>query len=107
MKKRSFYVIRKQRDLFHRISIQLHRDAVTGEWVIQRPESTACADTSLVNGTMWHGLKNTLEPFRKTRIRLFLFQLRIDISAKQIPHLLSDIALVPTGGLIRNAHDNQ
>ena len=51
MKTRNFYVIRKQRDLFHRILIQLHRDAVTGEWVIQRPESTACADTRLAKGT--------------------------------------------------------
>ena len=43
------------------------------EWVIQRSESTICADTSLANGTMWHGLKNTLEPYRKTRILLFRF----------------------------------
>lgn len=34
MKKRRFYVIRKQGDLFHRISIRFHRDAVTGEWSV-------------------------------------------------------------------------
>ena len=34
MKKRRFYVIRKQGDLFHRISIRFHRDAVTGEWYV-------------------------------------------------------------------------
>ena len=34
MKKHRLYVIRKQGDLFHRISIRLHRDAVTGEWSV-------------------------------------------------------------------------
>ena len=34
MKKRRLYVIRKHGDLFHRISIQLHRDTVTGEWSV-------------------------------------------------------------------------
>ena len=34
MKKRRFYVIRKQGYLFHGISIQLHRDTVTGEWSV-------------------------------------------------------------------------
>ena len=34
MKKRRLYVIRKQGDLFHRISIQFHRDAVTQEWSV-------------------------------------------------------------------------
>lgn len=34
MKKRRLYVIRKQGDLFHRISIRFHRDAVTQEWSV-------------------------------------------------------------------------
>ncbi len=34
MKKCRFYVIRKQGDLFHRISIRFHRDAITGEWSV-------------------------------------------------------------------------
>lgn len=34
MKKHRLYVIRKQGDLFHRISIRFHRDAVTREWSV-------------------------------------------------------------------------
>ena len=34
MKKHRLYMIRKQGDLFHRISIRFHRDAVTGEWSV-------------------------------------------------------------------------
>lgn len=34
MKKHRLYVIRKQGDLFHRISIRFHRDAVTQEWSV-------------------------------------------------------------------------
>ena len=37
MKKRRLYVIRKQGDLFHRISIRFHRDAVTQELVLREP----------------------------------------------------------------------
>ena len=34
MKKHRLYVIRKQGDLFHRISIRFYRDTVTGEWSV-------------------------------------------------------------------------
>jgi hypothetical protein len=34
MKKHRLYVIRKQGDLFHHISIRFHRDTVTQEWSV-------------------------------------------------------------------------